>query len=210
MSERMIRRSTMSNIDKTPLPNEYKQMFYLQPVSKGAYIDPNIMCSSNFMVEVTYEYNILTNSDFDAVCGYDYGNNHQFTITNYWNNASKGYSRSFASQSGERAVVNFAIEGIHNSVLHNGYTFTDGIIAYNNMNEPTIENKKFLIFCSNSNGTPNKFSIVKIYGIKIYSFNILERHLIPCYRISDNIAGMYDIVNNVFYTNAGTSRFHVI
>lgn len=34
-------------------------------------------------------------------------------------------------------------------------------------------------------------------------------HFIPCYRISDRVAGMYDIVNDVFYTNAGTGEFLV-
>ena len=33
--------------------------------------------------------------------------------------------------------------------------------------------------------------------------------LVPCYRKSDNEAGMYDIVNNVFYTNQGTGSFSV-
>lgn len=33
--------------------------------------------------------------------------------------------------------------------------------------------------------------------------------LYPCYRKADGVAGMYDIVNNVFYTNAGTGTFIV-
>lgn len=32
---------------------------------------------------------------------------------------------------------------------------------------------------------------------------------IPCYRKADNVAGMYDIVNNVFYTNTGSGSFIV-
>ena len=35
----------------------------------------------------------------------------------------------------------------------------------------------------------------------------LVRNLIPCYRNSDNVVGLYDIVNNVFYTNDGTGDF---
>lgn len=34
-------------------------------------------------------------------------------------------------------------------------------------------------------------------------------HLIPCYRIADKVAGMYDLVNDVFYTNNGTGTFVV-
>ena len=32
-------------------------------------------------------------------------------------------------------------------------------------------------------------------------------HLIPCYRKSDDVIGMYDIVSNQFLTNAGTGAF---
>ena len=38
---------------------------------------------------------------------------------------------------------------------------------------------------------------------KWYNGTNLVRHLIPCFRKSDNAAGMYDIVGNVFYANAG-------
>lgn len=38
---------------------------------------------------------------------------------------------------------------------------------------------------------------------------VLTAHLIPCYRKSDNIAGMYDVVGNSFLTNIGTGSFTV-
>lgn len=43
-------------------------------------------------------------------------------------------------------------------------------------------------------------------NIKIYSFKALEdstpiRNLIPVQRKSDDVAGMYDIVNDVFYSS---------
>ena len=47
----------------------------------------------------------------------------------------------------------------------------------------------------------------KIYNAKVYDNNILIRNLVPCYRKSDNVIGMLDMVNNVFYTNAGSGTF---
>jgi hypothetical protein len=35
----------------------------------------------------------------------------------------------------------------------------------------------------------------------------LIKSLIPARRISDNILGLYDIINNQFYTNAGSGEF---
>lgn len=45
----------------------------------------------------------------------------------------------------------------------------------------------------------------RIYYIKIYDNNELVRDYIPCYRISDNKKGLYDLINNVFYPNASSS-----
>ena len=33
------------------------------------------------------------------------------------------------------------------------------------------------------------------------------RHFIPCYRKSDNVIGLYDLVEGTFYTNSGTGTF---
>jgi hypothetical protein len=47
----------------------------------------------------------------------------------------------------------------------------------------------------------------KVFYCKIYENNILVRNFIPAKRDSDNAIGMYDLVNNVFYTNSGTGTF---
>lgn len=46
----------------------------------------------------------------------------------------------------------------------------------------------------------------KLYSCKILNNNNLIRNFIPCKNIS-GILGLYDIVNNIFYTNAGTGTF---
>lgn len=46
----------------------------------------------------------------------------------------------------------------------------------------------------------------KLYNCKMYSSNTLVRNLIPCVNSSNQI-GLYDTVNDVFYTNAGTGSF---
>lgn len=47
----------------------------------------------------------------------------------------------------------------------------------------------------------------KIYGYKIYMDNIIIRELVPCYRISDGVKGMYDMVTDQFLVNSGTGEF---
>ena len=52
------------------------------------------------------------------------------------------------------------------------------------------------------------FSSIKLYYFKMYTAsNTLARDLVPCYRIADSVIWMYDLVNDVFYTNAWTWTF---
>lgn len=47
---------------------------------------------------------------------------------------------------------------------------------------------------------------MKLYYCKIWDNGSLVRNFVPCKNTS-GILGLYDIVNNVFYTNAGTGTF---
>ena len=54
------------------------------------------------------------------------------------------------------------------------------------------------------------WSYMKLFGVKVYdSQNVLLNSFVPCYRKSDSVAGMYETVNDVFYTNQGTGSFVV-
>lgn len=55
--------------------------------------------------------------------------------------------------------------------------------------------------------TSNDFAKANVKYLKIYVANNLSRDLYPAMRDADSVVGMYDTVNNVFYTNAGTGAF---
>lgn len=67
------------------------------------------------------------------------------------------------------------------------------------------------IFCYNSEGTFKTFCKAKLYWMTIYDIDGTTplREFVPCYRKADSVAGLYDLVNDVFYTNAGTGTFVV-
>lgn len=50
-------------------------------------------------------------------------------------------------------------------------------------------------------------SAIKLKYAQFKKNNVLVRNFIPCYRKSDRAIGLYDTVNGVFYTNAGTGEF---
>ena len=47
----------------------------------------------------------------------------------------------------------------------------------------------------------------RIYSCRLYDGSIVTRDFVPVKRNSDGVLGMYDIVTDVFYTNAGTGEF---
>ena len=63
-----------------------------------------------------------------------------------------------------------------------------------------------IYFCAINNNGLTAFSSVMIYGAQIYQNEMLVRDFIPCKNAS-GVAGLMDVVNNVFYTSEGTGQF---
>ena len=65
-----------------------------------------------------------------------------------------------------------------------------------------------LVATYGTNGVAKTYiSHAKIYFTKIYDNDKLVRNFVPCYRKSDGVIGLYDKVENKFYTNGGTGNF---
>lgn len=95
-------------------------------------------------------------------------------------------------------------------------SITRGLATINNVDytseQTTSVNGLYTFYIGNFNNAGRPFSngfSGKIYYSKLYNKNILVFDGVPCYRKSDNVAGLYDLVNNTFYTNQGTGNFIV-
>lgn len=56
-------------------------------------------------------------------------------------------------------------------------------------------------------GDGSKLWKFTVYSFKIWTNDVLVRDFVPCYRKSDSVIGMYDLVTNAFFTNQGTGTF---
>lgn len=65
----------------------------------------------------------------------------------------------------------------------------------------------YLLGYYGNNVSTSHINTMKIYSYKLSQNSILVRHFIPVVRNTDEKPGMYDLVNDVFYTNAGTGEF---
>lgn len=68
-------------------------------------------------------------------------------------------------------------------------------------------NKEYYIFCNNENWSAGNYWKYKVYYYQIYEAWTLVRDFVPCYRIADSVIWMYDLVNDVFYTNSWSWTF---
>lgn len=64
------------------------------------------------------------------------------------------------------------------------------------------------LMAQNNAGVIDVHPWLRVYSAKYYNnTDTLVREFVPCYRKSDNVIWMYDLVNNQFYTNAWTWTF---
>lgn len=67
---------------------------------------------------------------------------------------------------------------------------------------------KFFATYTSSYTTNSGYANVKCYGIKIWDSNDeLSYNFIPSMRLADGVIGLYDLLNDVFYTNGGSGTF---
>ena len=68
-------------------------------------------------------------------------------------------------------------------------------------------NYNFFLFCNSGVWQFSKYSQIPFFDLKVGG--VLLRSFVACRRTSDSVAGMYDIANDVFYSNAGTGTFSI-
>lgn len=65
----------------------------------------------------------------------------------------------------------------------------------------------FLMALNEGGVVDGRNAIGYCYSSTIYNNNVLIRNMVPAKRKSDNVLGMYDLVENKFYTNVGSGSF---
>lgn len=181
------------------IPSEYQEVEYIQ--SNGSqYINTgyplwnttNWKIQANFSIDEHYNYNAMFG--FDDVTD---------TANEVWIYSNTNYAWRACGKTNISLMpipLDTKVTVVHDNSGNNFITTLDGVEKWNTTKATSTANHN-LCFGHRTGGGWLKG---KIYGLKLWSEGALVRDFIPCYRISDNIAGLYDTVNNVFYPNANT------
>lgn len=188
------------------LPEEYQQVEYIE--STGAqYINTQISYSSS------KNYKIETRGICEATgySGSGWNAGGWFGVDKNNLNWSDGVN---FTQLPANNLTDIVLE-INQTTNQTTTKFTQGTvtetIVRSNSSMSSYAQVDYPIFSLTSSDVvaelPYQGYVGKIYYLKFYSDNTIVRDFIPCYRKLDGVIGMYDLVEDKFYTNLGTGTF---
>ena len=200
------------------LPDGYQEAEYLES-SGTQYIDTGFAFSRSGANRLTTEFDIvymtLPNSHNPSlVGGLTNGTEPHYAFplfrpsgdtAVYAYSASAAYISDFAIGTKYSAIINDA----NHKIYHDDVELAT--IDFSTASNPT---QTFCLFAARVVGgseTAGYLANARIYSfiVKNNSTNEILKNLVPCYRISDSVAGMIDLVSNTFLTNSGTGTFVV-
>ena len=185
------------------LPYGYTQLEYIQ--SNGTqYIDTGFIPDSN--TRLTCDFEINTNaSNYRTIFGSREGDMEKcFSLfvsqsnAFYSNIGNKTATYTFASTLS--GLGRHKVDANRNVMMIDGVSYTHTATTFKSARTPIY------LFANNENGTANLFCDMRLYECKIYDNNTLIRDYIPCINASGEV-GLYDLVNDKFYGNAGSGTF---
>jgi hypothetical protein len=116
------------------------------------------------------------------------------------------FNPRFCNSSYDQCQISATVDTFHKVILKKNYCTVDGASWTLTTTWTPYQNNIYL-FCGNNWWSAWRHTSVKFKSFKISESWTLQRNFIPCYRKSDNVIWMYDLVNNVFYTNSWSWTF---
>lgn len=122
----------------------------------------------------------------------------QYNMLYYWLDKSRAAGGEIYSKSYENPTNRSVLTMKSGQVTFQGETLE--------VAEKTSDNTTNMILLGNTVSSFSKYD-AKIYNFKIFENNNMIRNMVPAKRNTDNIVGLYDVINKVFYTSDGTDNF---
>lgn len=209
MNKMMLKKQYMMYAPKkssSRLPSEYQEVEYISN-SGTQWIDTGLILSNYNAFNINMDAKFLS-----------YGKNYYNTLFGT-QNTSDPYLGTYLRYDKYKYIEVDSLSsklGYYINTKYNfDYTLTKSIsrLYINNdlYGEDTTKTRDFcsypLYLMGMNNGGSTHYSEIALYRCKITLDNVLSRDFIPCYRKSDNEIGLYDLVNNQFYTNDGSGTF---
>lgn len=184
-------------------PTEYIRVEYIES-DGNQYINTNIIPNNEMGV-------YLKVSSSDVIHDLIYFGSKGNGLTRFWiGNVSSqlyyGWNGLTDAQNRPAILVN-TINEIKMNYFNDRKNILNDQMIEQNLDVLVSNDYTITVFAGNNQGTASYKSKIKLYDLKVSQGGKIVNSFIPCYRKSDDVAGLYDIIEGVFYTNSGTDEF---
>ena len=208
------------------LPDTYKRLEYISrttirsgsnTVMNSARINTGVIADA--YTKIFCKFMLISTTDsfsyhyvFKAAAARDTYPSYGFSLNNY---VYTGNSKLNGNISFYNKSYNHACTDSHTNILYeltfndNGKFYLNNTLIYTATDYSGSETTETIRIFNPYyiNQTYTSPGNMRLYAFKIWKNNTtLVRDMYPCYRKSDNVNGMYDIINNVFYSNEVTDH----
>ena len=194
----------------TGLPSSYTRVDYIE--SNGTqYIDTGYKATASTGVQIDYQFTDI-NPTQQRLFGADSSSDSYLNYHMYINGASN-WAYAFKDGAGNWINTGIAANTSRHTIKFNmtsgqySIDSTNGTISSSTRTK-TAQTNMYIMWYSSSD-TGGLKAKMKLYSFKIYSNNNtgLVRDFVPAINNSTGKAGLYDLVTDTFYGNAGTGDF---
>ena len=184
------------------LPTEYQEVEYIES-SGTQYIDTGFMPNQDTRVVCDIDYTLT------AATAWLFGARTSNEVKTY--NVLTYLSKYRSDYNNKTLDCTSHVNPTGRFVLdkNKNITYFDNVVGVDVTYAAFQCDYTLYLFANNDAGTAAKHGTFKLFSCCVYDNGTLVRDFVPCYRKVDNVAGLYDLVNNVFYTNVGSGVFAV-
>ena len=186
------------------IPPQYRKVTYLESTGTQ-YIDAGVVVDS-FDVDFQFTQEYSGNTVY-SVLGSRTAENTNIFCVGHW-----AGSLYMCPPNMPVATIDLNRHHVQNGSYFENQAIYDETVVGTYESYDVTEDQNIYLFSENRGPTyPLIYakSSCRIYSAKLYANGVLVRDFEPCYRTIDNVPGLLDKVNDVFYTNNGTGTFLV-
>lgn len=186
------------------LPSGYTEVEYIESTGTQ-YINTGVIPASTIGVKIKASLTSENNTDKVLFGSRATSGNTRFWVDFDGSNNNHAIVYGFGSYA---SIGYYSVNAIYEIKFnYNGNSIISVKDEQHSMTNTPDFTSAIPIYLFRANYTSAISGSFKIYYCQIFDGTTMIRNLIPCYRNSDNEIGMYDTVNNIFYTNQGTGAF---
>lgn len=199
VSGAFFRDANSSGVEPVDLPDGYTQVEYIQS-SGTQYIDTGVRPSHNSTIAIDAE-TLASSQDYWGMFGARNGSSMQFWV--FYDRTKSSWHGRYSSN--PNITISGAYAGRHRISLEKNVLKVDNNSSSTGTSSFSSNFTSYIFACNNS-GSAQYMCNIKLYSAKVFSGSQLVCDFVPC-KNDSGVVGLYNAVNEQFYTNAGSGVF---